>query len=53
MKFDYGFKSSTEGLQKMLKTDNLWLGFLFSDWFEDPDLQQFNGTEETTLFYWN
>ena len=53
MKFHYGFATKTESYQRIFKTDNIYLGFLFTDWAEDPKLQAFNGTEWTTLFYWN
>jgi len=52
MKFNYGFATKNESYTRVLKTDNYWLGMLFTDWFEDPKLRQFNGTEWTTLYYW-
>ena len=52
MKFHYGFATKNESFTRILKTKNILLGMLFTDWFEDPKLQKFNGTEWTTLYYW-
>ena len=52
LKFNYGFKTRHENVCRVLKTDNYILGFLFTDWFEDPRLD-FNGTEWSSFFYYN
>lgn len=52
LKFNYGFKTRHENICRVLKTDNYVLGFLFTDWFEDPRLD-FNGTEWSSFFYYN
>ena len=52
LKFNYGFGTRHENVCRVLKTDNYVLGFLFSDWFEDPRLN-FNGTEWSSFYYYN
>ena len=43
VKFHYGFGSRWENVCRVLKTNNILLGFIFISWFEDPVLN-YNGT---------
>jgi len=51
LKFNYGFGSTRENIARVLKTNNVVLGMLFTDWFEDP-LLSFNGTEWSSFYYY-
>ena len=52
LKFNYGFGTRHENIVRVLKTNNYFLGFFFTSWFEDARLS-FNGTEWTSFYYYN